>query len=137
MRQVFFFAYLLAASIASANAGEVAVIVNKANSQAIDGDWVAKVYLGEVKSWVSGDSIVAYDLPEADPTRASFSKSILKRTVANMKVLWAQYTFSGKAVPPKQLASSEEVKKAVANNVHAIGYIDAVHVDSSVRIVTP
>jgi len=133
MRLPILFLCLLAASVAEA-ADEFVVIVNKANNQAIDQSWVAKVYLGEVKSWVGGNPIVAYDLPEDSPVRTSFSKTFLNRSIANMKVLWAQFTFSGKAVPPRQLASDEEIKKAVAANKNAMGYVSAASVDDSVRV---
>jgi ABC-type phosphate transport system substrate-binding protein len=120
---------------ATVTAEEFAVIVNRVNNQAVDRAWVAKVYLGEVKSWLGGDPIVAYDLPEDNVVRASFSKTLLNRSVANMKALWAQFTFSGRAVPPKQLKTDEDVKKAVAENKNAIGYINATSLDDSVRAI--
>src|SRR5437762_7308058 len=64
--------YLTVAAIAPAAAEEVAVIVNKANTQAVDKALVAKVYLGEIKSWPGGGPVVAYDLPEESAVRASF-----------------------------------------------------------------
>ena len=43
--------------------------------------------------------------------------------------------FSGKATPPKELGSSADVKKFVASNPDAIGYIEKSAVDSSVKVV--
>jgi ABC-type phosphate transport system substrate-binding protein len=135
MRVAILLASLLVAATAPAAAEEVAIIVNKANNQSIDKDWVAKVYRGEIKTWAGGTPITAYDLPEDNAVRASFSKDFLRRSVANMKALWAQFTFSGKAVPPKQVASDDDVKKAVAGNKNAIGYINAASADDSIRVV--
>lgn len=134
MRRAIIWLCLMTAS-ATVTAEEFAVIVNRVNNQAVDRAWVAKVYLGEVKSWLGGDPIVAYDLPEDNVVRASFSKTLLNRSVANMKALWAQFTFSGRAVPPKQLKTDEDVKKAVAENKNAIGYINATSLDDSVRAI--
>ncbi len=43
--------------------------------------------------------------------------------------------FSGKATPPKELGSSAEVKKFVAANPDAIGYIEKSALDGSVKAV--
>jgi ABC-type phosphate transport system substrate-binding protein len=44
--------------------------------------------------------------------------------------------FSGKATPPKELlSSSADVKKFVAANPDAIGYIEKSAVDGSVKVV--
>jgi ABC-type phosphate transport system substrate-binding protein len=43
--------------------------------------------------------------------------------------------FSGKATPPKELGSAAEVKKFVAANPDAIGYIEKSAVDGSVKVV--
>src|SRR3954468_12048042 len=45
-------------------AGDVVVIVNKANDNAVDKSLVAKIYTGESKLWGGGGAINAYDLPE-------------------------------------------------------------------------
>ncbi len=43
--------------------------------------------------------------------------------------------FTGKALPPKVGVSEEDVKKAVAANKNAIGYIQMHNVDDSVKVV--
>ena len=52
-----------------------------------------------------------------------------------MKATWARLTFSGKGVPPKELPNSADVKKFVAGNPNAIGYIEKSAVDASVKVV--
>jgi ABC-type phosphate transport system substrate-binding protein len=133
MRVTILLVSLILSVIATAAAGDPVLIVNPANNQAIDRHWVAKVYLGEIKSWPGGGAVTVYDLPEDSELRGRFSKEILGRSIANMKALWAQFTFSGKAVPPRQLATDEAVKKAVAADKYALGYIDSASVDDSVR----
>jgi ABC-type phosphate transport system substrate-binding protein len=114
-------------------AGEFAVIVNKDNASPIDKEMVAKIYSGDLKSWKDGAPVMPIDLPESNPARASFSTEMLGKTVANVKALWAQMIFSGKALPPKQVAADDDVKKLVAANKGAIGYIKPSSVDESVR----
>ena len=96
---------------------------------------VSKIYFGESKSWGDVGAVVAYDLPEENPERASFSTDVLGKSVSNMKALASRNMFSGKAVPPKELPSDEEVKKSVAANKGGIGYIKAANVDDSVKVV--
>ena len=57
------------------------------------------------------------------------------KSLGNMKSLWAQNVFAGKAVPPKVLPSDDEVKKTVAANKNAIGYIKASAADDTVKVI--
>lgn len=118
-----------------ARAGDVAVIVNKENNTSIDKETVAKIYTGDLKSWKDGTPVMAVDQSETSPVRASFSADVLGKTVANVKALWAQMIFSGKALPPKLAATDDDVKKVVTANKGAIGYIKPSSVDDSVKVV--
>jgi len=57
------------------------------------------------------------------------------RDGAQIKAIWSQILFTGQGVPPKQLHDSAVVKKAVAANPKAVGYIEESVVDASVKIV--
>jgi len=116
-------------------AGDVVVIVNKENTNAIDKVLVAKIYTGEAGYWPNGGSIFAVDQSEANSIRANFYSSMLGKSPSNMKALWAQKIFSGQALPPKVVDTDAEVKKVVSANKNAIGYIKASSVDDSVKVV--
>jgi ABC-type phosphate transport system substrate-binding protein len=118
----------------AAQAGDFVVIVNKANSTAVDKTTVAKIYGGELKSWSDGTPVVPFDLPEDNPQRASFSTEVVGKPVSSLKAQWAQLIFSGKALPPKTAPTDDEVKKLVAANKGAVGYIKPGSVDDSVKI---
>jgi ABC-type phosphate transport system substrate-binding protein len=119
----------------AAQAGDYAVIVNKDNAASVDKAFVAKVYTGDIKAWKDGATIAPIDLPEDSAVRASFSNDVMGKTVGNLKAVWAQLIFSGRALPPKQVTSDEEVKRLVAANKNAIGYIKVTSVDDSVKTV--
>ena len=125
----------LMASAVPALAGDVVVIVNKGNDNAIDKALIAKIYVGDAKVWGNGGSIAAYDLPDDNAMRASFDNDIVGKSPASLKSLWTQNVFTGKSVPPKQAGSDDDVKKAVAANKNAIGYIKASSADDSVKVV--
>ena len=118
-----------------AYAGDYVVIVNKDNQSAVDKAMVAKIYTGDLKAWKDGSTVAPIDLPEDNPVRASFSTEVLGKSVGNVKAVWAQLVFSGRALPPKQASSDDEVKKLVAGNKSAIGYVKASSVDDSVKAV--
>jgi ABC-type phosphate transport system substrate-binding protein len=116
-------------------AGDVVVIVNKDNDNAINKALVAKIYRGQMRQWSGGEKIILLDLPESSPTRESFSSDIVGKSESSLKYAWAQLMFSGAAVPPKEVQSDEEMKKYVSDNKNAIGYIKASSLDSSVKAV--
>jgi ABC-type phosphate transport system substrate-binding protein len=118
----------------ASQAGDFVVIVNKANTAAVDKSTVAKIYTGELKSWSDGTPVMPFDLPEDNPQRASFCTDVVGKPVASLKALWAQMIFSGKALPPKAAPSDEEMKKSVAANKGAVGYIKPGSVDDSVKV---
>jgi ABC-type phosphate transport system substrate-binding protein len=138
MRSPFFScmaALLLAIIAGSAGAADYVIIVNKENANPVDHDFAAKAYRGEAKSWPAGGNVATVALPEESAVRIAFDKDILGKSPAQSKNLWAQMTFSGKAVPPKMADSEEAVVKAVVENKNAIGYVSAAAAGSSVRVV--
>lgn len=123
----------LLACLAPAFAGDMVVIVNKANDNTVDKTLIARIYQGESRTWPNGGSIAAYDLPEDNPERAAFDSDVVGKSQPGLKSLWAQNVFTGKALPPKTAASDDDVKKAVAANKNAIGYVKASSVDDTVK----
>jgi ABC-type phosphate transport system substrate-binding protein len=135
MRCISILAIIAALSVATrAAAADFTVIVNRANTSTIDKAVIAKIFLGEKKSWEDGTPVAAIDLPEDSPTRAHFSNDVLGEPVGSVKALWAQAIFSGKALPPKKAASDDDVKKFVGANKGGIGYIMTSSVDDSVKV---
>ena len=123
----------LAACAACAHAGDYVVIVNKDNANTVDKALVAKLYVGDSKSWPGGGSVALVDQPEDSPVRAAFDNDVVGKSPASLKSLWAQNVFTGKALPPKVMFSDDDVKKAVAGNKNAIGYIKPGSLDDTVK----
>ena len=125
-------AYLLslvaALGIGAVHAGELVVIGNTGAS-ALTKDQVSDIYQGKSQAFTP------VDLPESAAARADFYKEIAGKDLAQMKTLWAKLAFTGKAQPPKEMADAAAVKKAVAADPKAIGYIDKSAVDGSVKVV--
>jgi ABC-type phosphate transport system substrate-binding protein len=130
---------VLAACVAAkaAAAGDVIVIVNNDNPNPVDRAFVQRVYSGALRGWPDGNVVVALDQPEESVLRERFSVDVLGRSPAHMRALWSQNIFTGKGLPPKVAVADAEMKRYVAADRHAIGYISASQLDASVKAVGP
>lgn len=126
--------FLLTASQVLA-AEELSVIVNRDNNNTVDVALVKKIYLGSTTRWPLGGTVVVLDLPEDSPATASFAAKVIGKSVLALRDLWAQNVFTGRALPPKVLASDEEVVKMVARSKNAIGYVRSSSADKRVKVV--
>lgn len=124
-------AAVLALAFACAPAlAEVVVVVNpKAPEASMTKDEVAQYFLGK------SSAMTPVDQPESAPIRAEFYKKVTDKDISQAKALWSKLVFTGKATMPKEVAGSAEVKKAVAANPKAIGYIEKSAVDATVKVV--
>jgi ABC-type phosphate transport system substrate-binding protein len=128
-------ALALALSAVGAQA-QVAVIVNsKSATASMTADQVAGIFLGKTAALPSGATAVAADQSETSALREQFYGKVTGKQAAQVKAAWSRLVFSGKGTPPKELASSAEVKKFVAANPDAIGYIEKSAVDGTVKVV--
>ena len=103
------------------------VVVGNPAAAALTKEQVADVYLGK------SQAATPLDLPEASPLRAEFYKKATGRDLAQVKSTWSRVVFTGKGQPPKELPDAAAVKKAVAADPKAIGYLEKSAVDGSVK----
>jgi ABC-type phosphate transport system substrate-binding protein len=122
---------LCALSAAALSAGaETVVIVNKQNP-------ATRMFSEQASQFFLGKSTMftPVDQAEGSPIRADFYQKAANKDPAQVKAIWAKLVFTGKATPPRECASSAEVKKAVAADPKAIGYIDKSAVDDTVKVI--
>jgi ABC-type phosphate transport system substrate-binding protein len=111
-------------------AEEIVVIVNPA-AKPISKEQIADLYLGR------GGSLTPIDQTVGSAIYVEFYKKTTGRDIAQVKAIWSRILFTGRGLPPKQLPDSAAVKKAVAANPNAVGYIEKSAVDTSVKVVLP
>jgi ABC-type phosphate transport system substrate-binding protein len=117
-------------------AGEIVVIVNPKNATAsVTADQVEQIFLGKTASLPGGGNADPVDRTEGSPLRDDFYQKAAGKTSAQVKAIWSRPVFSGKGTPPKALGSSADVKKLVASDTNAIGYIEKSEADASVKVV--
>lgn len=128
-------AWLLPMLALAGPADDVVVIVNKDNTNPVDRVFVQRVYTGALKGWPDGTPVFALDMPDDSPQRERFCTVVLGKSVTHMRALWSQNIFTGKGLPPKVASPDSEMKRIVATNRNAIGYIRASELDTSVKAV--
>lgn len=124
---------LLAATLAAAAlpaSAEIVVIVNKDNP-------ASRMFSEQASQFFLGKSAMftPVDQAEGSKIRAEFYQKVADKDPAQVKAIWSKLVFTGKATPPKEYKSNAEVKKAVADDPKAIGYIDKSAVDDSVKVI--
>jgi ABC-type phosphate transport system substrate-binding protein len=102
------------------------LIVNAANPvSSISRDELSRIFLKKTAAWKDGSRALPADLVASSRVRARFSQDVHGKETAAIKAYWQKMIFSGRGIPPAELASSAEVIAFVAANRGAIGYVDA------------
>ncbi|BCE02247.1 phosphate ABC transporter substrate-binding protein [Marinicellulosiphila megalodicopiae] len=114
---------------------EVAVIVNAANADALDKEEVGKIFLGKVKKFPSGNSIIPINLSSGDAIRDGFDETVLEKSPKQVKSYWSKLVFTGKGTPPQEVGSAADMLQLVSSNPDAIGYIPADQVNDTVKVL--
>ncbi|MFG6440707.1 hypothetical protein [Roseateles sp. LKC17W] len=127
-------AALLATGLAAQ--AQVVVVVNPKSALAsMTADQVSSIFLGKTTTLPSGATAAPVDQAESAAVREQFYSKVTGKQSAQVKAAWSRLVFSGKGTPPKELGNSAEVKKFVAGNADAIGYIEKSALDGSVKAV--
>lgn len=96
---------------------------------------VVKIFLDNRGRFPDGSLAVPIDQVEGSAERNEFYSSYANKSPAQIKAHWSKIIFTGRGQPPKELANSAEVKKRIAENPSAIGYIEQTLVDDSVKVL--
>jgi ABC-type phosphate transport system substrate-binding protein len=132
-----FFAALVAAMLVGVPAVgggvRIAVIVHPDRRDALDVPSVASIYLRQRRFWSDGAPIIPLNREASSALREEFSRRVLGSGSAQMSVYWNERYFHG-VLPPATLSSSAAMKRFIASERNAIGYVEAEDVDSSVRV---
>ena len=109
---------------------ELVIVVNPQNQ-------ASRMTSAQASQFFLGGSVMFTPLEQADGSaiRSEFYKKVLEKEPSQVQAIWAKIVFTGKGKPPKEYKSSAEVKKAISENVNAIGYIEKSAVDDSVKVI--
>jgi len=113
----------------------IAVIVHpEREADGLAAEVIAQIYLKQRGFWPEGEAIVPINREAGSAIREGFSRRVLGRRASKLRSYWNRRYFQG-VLPPATLASDEAVRRFVAAEPRAIGYVSASAVDGSVRVV--
>ena len=130
-----FLLLLLGGPLSAAAQEVVAVVSARSPVTALNADQVADIFLGKSTRFPNGSQAVPIDQNEESELRDKFYALYAGKSPAQVKAHWAKIIFTGRGQPPRQPGSAEAVRRAIADNPRAIGYLDTAQVDSSVRVL--
>ncbi len=120
----------------SSATADVVVIVNIANDvSSIDASKIKKIFLLKKKKFSNGKKVIPVEQTPGSTVRDIFNDKVLRKSSNQLRAYWAKIIFSGKGSPPKSVADDASVKAFVSTTESAIGYIDSVNVDDSVKVI--
>jgi len=128
-------ALILSSTARVAMAEAVVIVAAGSPITALTAEQVGELFLGRTSSFPSGSAATPIDQTDGSAVREEFYTKVVNKSGAQVKAYWAKIVFTGKGQPPKDAGDSAGVKKAVAANPAAVGYVDKNVVDGSVKIV--
>lgn len=115
---------------------ELVVIVRAdAPVQSLTKDEVERIFLKKLKVFPSGGEAVPIGQAAAVETNEHFYAKISRKSKIELKAYWARLMFTGRERPPKDGTNNEGVKRLVAADAKAIGFIDEANMDKRFRVV--
>lgn len=126
------FLAIIAASqllFAVAHADTKIVVIGNPAVANLTKEQVSDLFLGKIKIYKP------VDLPNTAPAKAEFYQKVSGHDLSQVKATWSRLLFTGQGQPPKELPDADAVKKAVAADPKAVGYIAKSDLDSSVKVI--
>jgi ABC-type phosphate transport system substrate-binding protein len=113
---------------------ELVVIVSaKSPVTSLSREQVAQLFLARATSFPGGGAVTPLDQKEGVALRDEFYTKVVDKNPGQVKAYWAKQMFSGNGSPPRELGSSADVKRAVAADPTAIGYVEKAALDGTVK----
>lgn len=125
----------LTLALQAAQAETVVIVSAKSSCGTLAAGQVADIFLGNSNTCPGGAAVTPVDQAEGSAAREEFYGKGLGKTAAQLKAHWSKMIFTGKGKPPKDVGDSAAVRKLVADNANAIGYVERGAVDASVKVV--
>ena len=100
------------------------VIVNQDSALSeLDQKQVMSIFLGRARNFPNGQMAKPFDHEMGSRIREVFFESLTGKQISDIDAYWARLSYSGRAFPPKNLNSFQEILEEVRQNKHAISYV--------------
>ena len=119
----------------AATAEVVPVVSAKSSISALSKNQIVNIFLENRGRFPDGSPALPIDQEEGSTERNEFYTLYANRSAAQIKAHWSKIIFTGRGQPPKTVPNSSDVIKRIAENPHAIGYIEKSLANDSVKVV--
>ncbi len=113
----------------------VAVVSARSPLTALSKSQAADIFLGKSSHYPDGSPAVPIDQAEGSAARDEFYSAVAGKSAAQLKAHWSKIIFTGRGQPPREAANNAELRKRLAENPSAIGYIEQNAADASVKVL--
>lgn len=124
---------LLVLACSNAMAEVVTVVSSNSPVTVLSRSQIADIFLGRLRRFPNGIAALPIDQPEGSAVRDEFYAKFAAKSPAQIKAYWSKIIFTGRGQPPPVVTNGAELKRRIAENTAAIGYIDRSQLDASVR----
>jgi ABC-type phosphate transport system substrate-binding protein len=128
-------ALALSLTAGNAMADVVAVVSAQSAVVAMSRAQLVDIFLGKSRRYPSGAEAVPVDQAEGSMARNEFYATFADKSPAQVKAHWSKILFTGRGQPPAVVSNGGELKKRIASDPAAIGYIDRSLLDAGVKEV--
>ncbi len=119
-----------------AQADSLIAIVHPDNHSALSTDDVRNIFLGKVRKFPGGGSAVPVEIAgDEAPLNENFDNKVLNKTPSQLRAYWSQMVFTGRATPPKQVGSTEDLIKLIEANPNMIGFVSSLPTSAKVKAI--
>jgi ABC-type phosphate transport system substrate-binding protein len=124
-------AVLSIATVGMASA-QMSIVISKASTHALTKEAARGVFAGGTVTWENGNKIQVIDQSDTEVGK-TFYADFVGKSPNQVRLQWTKLVLSGQAVAPKKFGDDESVRKAVAADPNAIGFIQSSALDGSVK----
>lgn len=91
-------------------------------------------YLGRASTLPGRVAVTLADLP-AGAVRDQFYEQLTRKNPSQIRAHWSRMVFTGRALPPQEAASVEQLRQWLAAQPNLIGYLPVSELDARVRVL--
>ncbi|WP_332674378.1 hypothetical protein [Aromatoleum sp.] len=137
-----FLAILLALPLSLSAAGacaqaETPIVVVAGEGSAIPAlskEQAEQLYLGRASTLLGGTPVSLADLPPG-ATRDRFYAGLTGKNPSQIRAHWSRMVFTGRALPPREVADAEQLRSLLAADPNLIGYLPAAAANDHLKIL--
>ena len=123
---------MLAIAGTSSVQAQISIVVANSSTHTANGSELKQIFSGTKLHWSDGQRIAVVQLSE-NTTAKPFYENFIGMSLNQVRNDWSRLVLTGQATSPKQCSNDEAVKKVVAGDENAVGFIASSALDSSVK----